>query len=124
MSAGVIIQARTLPKNGSIGGRAGMSMLFHGISPRAVAASASACHSAGEPPAVRMPSAPARATNTAATACPSARPAAMSLAVAFPDSSAACRCSAAFSVISSTAAGKSSFSISAVTPDITASSDG
>ena len=84
MSAGVIIQVRTLPKTGSIGGRAGTSMLFHGISPRAAAAFANACHSAGEPPAVLMPSVPARATNTAATACPSARPAAMSLAVALP----------------------------------------
>ena len=80
--------------------------------------------SAGEPAAVRMPSVAARATSTAATAWPSASPAARSLAVALPASSAACRCWPALSVISSTDAGKSSFSISAVTPDTTASSDG
>jgi hypothetical protein len=102
MSAGVIIHARTLPKSGSIGGRAGMSMLFQGISPRADVASASDCEIAGDPPAVRMPSAPARAVSTAATACPSATPAAMSLAAARPACSAACRCSPALSVICST----------------------
>jgi hypothetical protein len=47
-----------------------------------------------------MPSPAARATNTAATAFPSANPAATSLADAFPDQSAAFRCSAALSVIS------------------------
>ena len=45
-SVGVIIQASTLPKFGSIGGRGGVSRLFQGISPRAAAASASACHCA------------------------------------------------------------------------------
>ena len=44
ISAGDIIHAFTWPKNGSIGGRGGVSWLFQGISPRAVAASASACH--------------------------------------------------------------------------------
>ena len=66
----------------------------------------------------------ARVTSTAATACPSARPAARSLAVALPASNAAWRCWSAFNVISSTEAGNSSFSISADTPDSTASSDG
>ena len=42
MSSGVIIQVRTLPKSGSIGGRGGVSMLLQGISPRASAPSASA----------------------------------------------------------------------------------
>jgi hypothetical protein len=122
--AGVSIHVRTCPKLGSIGGRAGDSWLIQGVSPRAIAASARDFHREGLPPAVRIPSAPARATNAAATALPSARPAAMSLADALPDQSAAFRCSAASSVISSSAAGKSAFSISTVTPDSTASSDG
>ena len=123
-SVGVIIHARTLPKFGSIGGRAGDSRLFQGTSPRAAAASARACHCAGVPAAAPIPSVPARATSTAATALPSASPAAMSLAVARPPRSAASRCSAALRVISSTAAGKRSLSISVETPDSTASSDG
>ena len=44
--------------------------------------------------------------------------------MALPDQSAALRCSAAFRVTSSTAAGNSAFSISTVTPESTASSDG
>jgi len=68
MSVGVIIHARTWPNSGSIGGRGGVSMLCHGISPRARALSAIACQIAGEPPAVRIPSEPARATNAVATA--------------------------------------------------------
>ena len=87
--SGVSIHARTLPKNGSIGGRAGLSMLCHGMSPRTAARAGSVAHSAGEPPAAPMPSEAARATNIAAMARPSATPAAMSLAVALPDSSAA-----------------------------------
>src|SRR4249920_1629411 len=55
MSVGVIIQAFTWPNRGSIGGRGGDSMLFHGVSPRAAAAFASACTRAGLPPAVLMP---------------------------------------------------------------------
>ena len=51
-------------------------------------------------------------------------PAATSLAVARPESTAASRSSAARRVISSTAAGKNSLSISEVTPEMTASSDG
>src|SRR5512141_77736 len=101
-----------------------MSRLTHAISPRAVAESASAFHNTADPPAVRMPSDAARARKSVATDFPSARPAARSLAVALPDQSAALRCSAAFSVISASAAGKSVLSISTVTPDITASSDG
>ncbi len=123
-SVDVIIHACTWPKLGSIGGRAGDSRLFHATSPRASAALASACHCAGVPPAVRIPSAPARATSAAATAFPSASPAATSLAVARPPRSAASRCCPAFIVISSAAAGNSSLSISAETPDSTASSDG
>ena len=107
-----------------MGGRAGMSRLVHATSPRAVAESASAFQSTADPPAVRIPSPAARARKTAATDFPSASPAARSLAVALPDQSAALRCSAAFSVTSSTAAGNSDFSISTVTPDITASSEG
>jgi len=99
ISSGVIIQAFTLPKTGSMGGRGGNSWLFHGISPRAVAVSAIACHIAGDPPAVLIPSEAARATNTAATACPRAKPAAMSLAVALPARIANCCCSFAFCVI-------------------------
>ena len=124
MSSGVIIHARTLPNAASIGGRGGDSRLRHGISPRAVAAAARAANSAGEPPAVRMPSVAARAVNSAATALPSARPAARSLAVARPESSAASRCSAALRLISSTLVGNSSLSSSAVTPESTASSEG
>ena len=101
-----------------------MSRLVHAISPRAVATSERACHCAGVPTAFFIPSAPARATKMAATDLPRANPAARSLAVALPDQSAALRCSAALSVISSTAAGKSDFSMSTVTPEITASSDG
>ena len=101
-----------------------MSWLTHAISPRAVAESASAFHNTADPPAVRIPSPAARARKTVATDFPSARPAARSLALAFPDQSAALRCSAALSVISSTAAGNSDFSMSTVTPEITASSDG
>src|SRR5687767_8039255 len=101
-----------------------MSRLIQAISPRAVAASASAFHRAVDPPAVRIPSPAARARKTAATDFPSASAAAMSLAVALPDQNAALRCSAAFSVISLTAAGKSVLSISTVTAEITASSDG
>src|SRR6476646_819399 len=101
-----------------------MSWLTHAISPRAVAEAAIAFHIVGEPPAVRMPSAAARARKTAATDFPTARPAAISLAVALPDQIAALRCSAALSVTSSTAAGKSDLSISTVTPEMTASSEG
>jgi hypothetical protein len=43
MSVGVIIQALTWLKRGSIGGRGGDSRLFHGVSPRADVAAASAC---------------------------------------------------------------------------------
>jgi len=68
ISAGVISHARTLPNAASIGGRAGVSMLCHGVSPRAVAAAASDAKSAGDPGAVRIPSTPARVENTAATA--------------------------------------------------------
>jgi hypothetical protein len=71
-----------------------------------------------------MPSFAARAMNAVATALPNATPAAMSLGDALPDHSAALRCSAAFSVISSTAAGNRALSISTVTPDSTASSEG
>src|SRR4029079_16737385 len=110
--------------NGSIGGRAGISLLIHATSPRAVAESASAFHKTGEPTAAFIPSAAALARKTVATDFPSARPAARSLAVALPDQRAAFRCSAALSVISSSAAGKSDLSISTVTPDITASSEG
>src|SRR5687767_3113634 len=123
-SAGVIIQVRTRPKFGSIGGRAGDSWLLQGTSPCAIAESVSACQSAGLPPAVRMPSFAARAMNAVATALPNATPAAMSLADALPDHSAALRCSAALSVISSTAAGNNALSSSTVTPDSTASSEG
>ena len=107
-----------------MGGRGGLSWLTHAISPRRVAAAASAWICAGVPPAAFIPSDAARALNTAATACPSASPAAISLADAFPDSSAAVRCSPAFSVISATDVGNNSFRISAETPDSTASSDG
>ena len=68
MSSGVIIQALTFPKSGSIGGRGGISRLFHAISPRATVLSASAFHSAASPPAAPMPSAFARAMNTGAIA--------------------------------------------------------
>ncbi len=57
-SVAVIIHARTLPKFGSIGGRAGDSRLFQGTSPRAAAASARACHCAGVPAAAPIPSVP------------------------------------------------------------------
>src|SRR5258705_6291552 len=124
ISAGVMFHARTWPNNGSIGGRAGMSWLTQATSPRAVAESASAFHKTADPPAVFIPSPAARARNTVATDFPRARPAARSLAVALPDQSAAFRCSAALRVTSSTAAGNSVFSISTVTPDMTASSDG
>ncbi len=63
-SSGVIIQVFTLPNSGSIGGRAGMSWLIHGTSPRALAASVSDCQIAALPPAVPMPSALARVMNT------------------------------------------------------------
>src|SRR5437762_5111416 len=117
MSPGVISHGCTSPKFGSIGGRAGISRLFQGISPWATALSANACHWAGVPTAFFMPSAPARVRKTAATDFPSANPAAISLAVARPDQNAALRCSAARSVISATAAGKSTLSISALTPE-------
>ena len=120
----VIIHVRTLPNCGSIGGRGGDSRLFHGVSPRAATAFESACVWAGVPPAVFMPSAAARAAKIGATALPSARPAAMSLAVALPESRAASRWSAARRVISSTDVGNSSFSSSAVTPETVASSEG
>jgi hypothetical protein len=107
-----------------MGGRGGVSRLVHGVSPRAAVAFESAWTRAGDPPAVLIPSVAARATNTGATAFPRARPAAMSLAVALPERSAASRCSAALRVISSTEVGKSSFRSSAVTPEITASSEG
>ena len=107
-----------------MGGRRGVSRLVHAISPREVVASAKVCHCAGVPTAFFIPSPPARAITSPATAFPSARPAATSLAVARPERMAASRCSAAFRVISSTAAGKSSFSISAETPESTASSEG
>ena len=124
MSVGVIIQARTWPKAGSMGGRGGDSRLCHGISPRAVVALERACVAAGVPPAVRIPSVAARAANTGATALPRARPAAMSLAAALPESRAASRCSAARRVISSADVGKRILRSSADTPERTASSEG
>src|SRR5207244_3839835 len=105
-SADVMSHACSRPKFGSIGGRGGDSWLIQGISPRATALSASACHWAALPTAFLMPSAPARAMSVAATALPNASPAAISLAAALPDHSAALRCSAARWVISATAAGK------------------
>src|SRR3989454_430797 len=123
-SADVMSHACSRPKFGSIGGRGGDSWLIQGISPRATALSASACHWAALPTAFFMPSAPARAISVAATALPNASPAAISLAAALPDHSATLRCSAARWVISATAAGKRTFSISTVTPDSTASSEG
>src|SRR5262249_10801296 len=80
MSVLVIIQAFTPrvvgpnernPKKGNMGGRAGVSRLCHGISPREVALSASACHCALFPPAVPIRSVLARSVNTVATAFPS-----------------------------------------------------
>ena len=73
---------------------------------------------------MRIPSAAARARNTAATDFPSASPAATSLAAALPDQIAAFSCSAAFIVISWSSAGNNYFIISTVTTDNTASSDG
>src|SRR6476661_3340735 len=101
-----------------------MSWLTHAISPRAVAASARLFQRAGDPPAVLIPSPAARPRKTVATDLPSASPAARSLAVALPDHRAALRCSVALRVISSSEAGNKTFSISTVTPEITASSDG
>src|SRR5256885_9692437 len=101
MSVGVIIHVLTLPKSGSIGGRAGISRLDHAISPRAAALSLIACHTAADPPAVFMPSFAARARNTAATHLPNPRAAARALRVAFPEHRAALRRPAAFKVSSS-----------------------
>src|SRR5688572_9437519 len=112
------------PKNGSIGGRLGVSRLIHGISPCFTAVSANACHCGLLPPAVPIRSFLARFVASVATALPNAKPLAISLDVARPDQSAALRWLAACSVISSKAPGKSSFNISAVTPDNTASCEG
>src|SRR5688572_16953450 len=112
------------PKKGSIGGRFGVSRLIHGVSPFATAASSSPFQSALLPPAVPIRSFLARLANNEATDLPKARPLAISLDVALPDHNAASRCSSAFRVISSTAAGNSSFRISAVTPESTASYEG
>ena len=124
MSSGVIIQAFTLPKSGSIGGRGGISRLFHGISPRAVAASASACRSRALPPAVPMPSA-SRARDEHRGDRLAEREAGGDVAGRrLARQQRGLRCSLAFALISSTDVGKSSFSSSTVTPDSTASSDG
>ena len=126
--AGVMFQAFTFPKLGSMHGRTGMSRLIQGISPRAIAPSANASHCVLLPTALAMPSVLNRPVPGAeikvATALPKASPAEISLAVAFPDHRAALRWSPARNVISSTAAGNNNFSISAVTPEITASSEG
>ena len=66
-SVGESIQPLTWPKTGSMGGRAGVSWLTQGISPRAIAELARACQMAALPAAAFMPSEPARVVKTAAT---------------------------------------------------------
>jgi hypothetical protein len=91
---------------------------------RAPAESAIAFHIAGDPPAVRICVRGGAGKKERRYGFPKGQSCRQVIALALPDHRAALRCSAALSVTSSTAAGKSVLSISTVTPDITASSEG
>src|SRR6202030_3006930 len=80
----------TLLKSGNIGGRLGVSRLFHGMSPWFVVTVTKFDQSAGVPTAMPALSPLARAIKSSATCLPNASPAEMSALVAAPLMIVAC----------------------------------
>src|SRR5579862_591734 len=114
----------TFPNNGSIGGRAGTSRLFHGVCPAAAVWVARPAQMVAFPTATLALSVLARAINRSATCLPKASPALTSLRAAAPDSMAANSASSAFCWMLAISSGNNDFIISAVTPASTAASEG